>query len=148
MPNELSEKVYPDGTVVKLRDDTARESIATINSSLLPIDAVVKRFNLSANRTLDTGINVNNTYSTGFIAIVSSHGSNNSGRMNIYMGGVAYRKQDGTVGDLNYSRLGGVGLGSGTAGDNLSFSISNDKLQIIAPQYQDTLSVTLILSKR
>ena len=25
MPNELSEKVYPDGTVVKLRDDTARE---------------------------------------------------------------------------------------------------------------------------
>lgn len=29
MPNELSEKVYPDGTVVKLRDDTAREQIAT-----------------------------------------------------------------------------------------------------------------------
>ena len=28
MPNELSEKVYPDGTVVKLRDDTAREQIA------------------------------------------------------------------------------------------------------------------------
>lgn len=34
MPNELSEKVYPDGTVVKLRDDTARTDIATINSSL------------------------------------------------------------------------------------------------------------------
>lgn len=34
MPNELSEKVYPDGTVVKLRDDTARESIATLNSNL------------------------------------------------------------------------------------------------------------------
>lgn len=28
MPNELSEKVYPDGTVVKLRDDTARAQIA------------------------------------------------------------------------------------------------------------------------
>ena len=28
MSNELSEKVYPDGTVVKLRDDTAREQIA------------------------------------------------------------------------------------------------------------------------
>lgn len=27
MPNELSEKVYPDGTVVKLRDDTAREQL-------------------------------------------------------------------------------------------------------------------------
>ena len=27
MPNELSEKVYPDGTVVKLRDDAAREQI-------------------------------------------------------------------------------------------------------------------------
>ena len=30
MPNELSEKVYPDGTVVKLRDDTAREQIAAL----------------------------------------------------------------------------------------------------------------------
>lgn len=30
MPNELSEKVYPDGTVVKLRDDTAREQIANL----------------------------------------------------------------------------------------------------------------------
>ena len=28
MSNELSEKVYPDGTVVKLRDDTAREQLA------------------------------------------------------------------------------------------------------------------------
>ena len=34
MPNELSEKVYPDGTVVKLRDDTAREQIANINTAL------------------------------------------------------------------------------------------------------------------
>lgn len=32
MPNELSEKVYPDGTVVKLRDDAARESIADLVS--------------------------------------------------------------------------------------------------------------------
>ena len=35
MPNELSEKVYPDGTVVKLRDDTAREQIAN-KVKLLP----------------------------------------------------------------------------------------------------------------
>lgn len=28
MPNELSENVYPDGTVVKFRDDVAREQIA------------------------------------------------------------------------------------------------------------------------
>lgn len=34
MPNELSEKVYPDGTVVKLRDDTARDLIAQINTAL------------------------------------------------------------------------------------------------------------------
>ena len=33
MPNELSEKVYPDGTVVKLRDDTAREQIANLTKS-------------------------------------------------------------------------------------------------------------------
>lgn len=32
MPNELSEKIYPDGTVVKLRDDTAREQIVTKRS--------------------------------------------------------------------------------------------------------------------
>ena len=32
MPNELSEKVYPDGTVVKLRDDTARDQIAGITT--------------------------------------------------------------------------------------------------------------------
>ena len=32
MPNELSEKVYPDGTVVKLRDDTAREQISAITN--------------------------------------------------------------------------------------------------------------------
>lgn len=31
---ELSEKVYPDGTVVKLRDDTAREQLTDINSAL------------------------------------------------------------------------------------------------------------------
>ena len=34
MPNELSEKVYPDGTVVKLRDDTAREQIAGITDGM------------------------------------------------------------------------------------------------------------------
>lgn len=34
MPNELSEKVYSDGTVVKLRDDTAREQISGLTSRL------------------------------------------------------------------------------------------------------------------
>ena len=34
MPNELSEKVYPDGTVVKFRDDTAREQIANVNTAV------------------------------------------------------------------------------------------------------------------
>lgn len=34
MPNELSEKVYPDGTVVKLRDDTAREQISELNTKI------------------------------------------------------------------------------------------------------------------
>ena len=34
MPNELSEKVYPDGTVVKLRDDSAREQIAGLNTNI------------------------------------------------------------------------------------------------------------------
>lgn len=34
MPNELSEKVYPDGTVVKLRDDTAREQISQLNDEI------------------------------------------------------------------------------------------------------------------
>ena len=33
MPNELSEKVYPDGTVVKLRDDAAREQISDLQAS-------------------------------------------------------------------------------------------------------------------
>lgn len=36
MPNELSEKIYPDGTVVKLRDDTAREQIADKIKSTAP----------------------------------------------------------------------------------------------------------------
>lgn len=32
---ELSEKVYPDGTVVKLRDDAAREQIAELTANTL-----------------------------------------------------------------------------------------------------------------
>ena len=35
MPNELSEKVYPDGTVVKLRDDAAREQLAELTANIL-----------------------------------------------------------------------------------------------------------------
>ena len=51
MPNELSEKVYPDGTVVKLRDDTAREMMSyskqtftTTSYPLLNSDLVIIRF--------------------------------------------------------------------------------------------------------
>ena len=54
MPNELSEKVYPDGTVVKLRDDAAREQIATVDSRVsaftlnAPID--ISSYSTSSNR--------------------------------------------------------------------------------------------------
>ena len=50
--------------------------------------------------------------------------------MNLYIGGVAVRKQGETVGDLNVTRLGGVGLGTGTEGENATFSVVNDKLHI------------------
>jgi len=33
MPNELSEKVYPDGTIAKLRDDAAREQIGDLSQT-------------------------------------------------------------------------------------------------------------------
>jgi hypothetical protein len=39
MPNELSEKVYPDGTVVKLRDDAARGDIDAINNKLTSMNS-------------------------------------------------------------------------------------------------------------
>lgn len=52
MPNELSEKVYSDGTVVKLRDDAAREQLApqvitnlvvdTTKMSITGYDCIVK----------------------------------------------------------------------------------------------------------
>ena len=49
MPNELSEKVYPDGTVVKLRDDTAREQIAGLTANTLTgID--ISAYNSAANQ--------------------------------------------------------------------------------------------------
>lgn len=151
---ELSEKVYPDGTVVKLRDDTAREQIATaneqitnINSLLLPVSKVVKRFVIeNPNHTIDTGINVNLEVSIGFIALVSSHGSYNAGMMNIYIGGVPLHKQDGTCGDLKVEKLGGIGLGGQSAGDNVSFSVVNDTLRISSSQYQGKLRITLILT--
>lgn len=40
---ELSEKVYPDGTVVKLRDDTAREQIAELNAEIGVIDTALAK---------------------------------------------------------------------------------------------------------
>lgn len=47
MPNELSEKVYPDGTVVKLRDDTAREQIANL-SGLTVLNNAIQQLDLNA----------------------------------------------------------------------------------------------------
>lgn len=56
MPNELSEKVYPDGTVVKLRDDTARESIA---NKVKKLPTQTTRYNFTAANTYQyTGVNV------------------------------------------------------------------------------------------
>lgn len=47
MPNELSEKVYPDGTVVKLRDDAAREQIAT-KASIVDLGTISANSNADA----------------------------------------------------------------------------------------------------
>lgn len=110
---------------------------------------VIKRFFInSGNTSLDTGINVNQTWTTGFVAVVSTHGSYNAGVASVYIGGVAYRKQDGTVGDINYTRLGGVGIGGSSDTDNMEFSVVNDKLQLRTKQYQAGASITLILSRR
>ena len=54
MPNELSEKVYPDGTVVKLRDDTAREQIATLSSLLGSKAEIVDLGSISATSNNDS----------------------------------------------------------------------------------------------
>lgn len=76
MPNELSEKVYPDGTVVKLRDDAAREQIAGLTANTLtgvdisaytsagnqytaPTDGYVRMELRNANQSFY--LNVNNT---------------------------------------------------------------------------------------
>lgn len=110
---------------------------------------VIKRFYINnGNTSLDTGINVNQTYTTGFVAIVSTFGTYNAGVASVYIGGVAHRRQDGTVGDMNNTRLGGVGIGGSQDGNNLQFSVVNDKLQIRTFQYQVGACVTLILSKR
>ena len=55
MPNELSEKVYPDGTVVKLRDDTAREQISRLTTPTLlwqgSATVVDNTYNMTGNYT-------------------------------------------------------------------------------------------------
>ena len=68
MPNELSEKVYPDGTVVKLRDDTAREQISGISASLTE-----RTFNTVAYKALSTNYEYNGcsyTVPDGKVAIL------------------------------------------------------------------------------
>ena len=125
----------------------ANGQITNINSLLLPLSKVVKRFVIDyPNRTIDTGINVNLGVSIGFIALASSHGSYNAGMMNIYIGGVPLHKQDGSCGDLKVEKLGGIGMGGQTIGDNLSFSVANDTLRISSSQYQGGLRITLILT--
>lgn len=122
---------------------------AQLSGSLSPIDAIVKRFYINnGNTSLDTGINVKQDYTTGFAAIVSTFGTYNAGVASVYIGGVAHKKQDGTVGDINFARLGGVGIGGSQDGANMQFSVVNDKLQLKTYQYQVGACVTLILSKR
>ena len=119
-----------------------------IDNLLLPVSSIVKRFSIqSPNRTIDTGINVNIEASIGFIALVSSHGSYNAGRMIIYIGGVPLHKPDGTCGDLKVERLGGIALGgeSGVS-DNVTFTVTNDTLRMSSPSNQGGLRITLILT--
>ena len=70
MPNELSEKVYPDGTVVKLRDDTARTNIATVDSR-------VSAFTLGAPVNITSYSTSSNRYtcpSDGYLRLVIDGG--------------------------------------------------------------------------
>ena len=70
MPNELSEKVYPDGTVVKLRDDTARESIANINAALAKKTEYYLSPAAQATQTFNIGIETSNRcylFSAGYV---------------------------------------------------------------------------------
>lgn len=142
-------KGYFKDTTARNQIETANEQIVGINNTLLPIDSVVKKFWIyNGNTNLDTGINVNQMYTTGFVAIVSTFATHNAGVVSVYIGGVAYRKQDRTVGDISTTRLGGVGIGGSTDTSNLKFSVVNDKLQIGTYQYQVGACITLIVSRR
>lgn len=64
MPNELSEKVYPDGTVAKFRDDAAREQIATKRSLTVSSSIIGNAVNVASYNSLS------NSYTTpheGFV---------------------------------------------------------------------------------
>ena len=71
MPNELSEKVYPDGTVVKLRDDAAREQISGLDASKLTL---VERKETSSgdSLTFDTTLQTDAMYLVAMSAPVSA----------------------------------------------------------------------------
>ena len=123
-------------------------ALDTVNGLLSPISGVVKRFKIDAtNQTIDTGINFNLDISKGFIALISSHGSLNSGRMNVYIGGVPHNKQGGIIGDFKIERLGGITLGSSAAvTDNATFSIVDDTLRITSAADQGGVRITMILT--
>lgn len=53
MPNELSEKVYPDGTVVKFRDDTARDQISQQNDAITTINSQITANTLGTSSYVD-----------------------------------------------------------------------------------------------
>lgn len=72
MPNELSEKVYPDGTVVKLRDDTAREQIAAVGDLLSGQYQLNE--NVPANSSKDYTISFGKTFSTPPIVVANIYG--------------------------------------------------------------------------
>ena len=73
MPNELSEKVYPDGTVVKLRDDTAREQISGLNASKLTL-VESKVTSTGTTVTFDTPIQADTMYLIAMSAPVTATG--------------------------------------------------------------------------
>lgn len=110
---------------------------------------VVKRFYIeNGNTTIDTGIDVNHDYTTGFVAIVSTFNTYNGGITSLYLGGVAHNKLDGTVGTLAVSKIVGIGMGESTDAENLQFSVVDDKLQLTTYQSRVGACITLILTTK
>lgn len=124
MPNELSEKVYSDGTVVKLRDDTAREQIADLNSALNNLSYSRSGLTTNAAGTIIAG----GYFQIGKLVVVNL-------RINLNAtGAVVYGLPKPAITDT-YNAIGGVAYNSdretvgfyylGTGNGNLSISGSS-----------------------